>query len=405
LLHDPAIAGVVVHARDITARKQAEEQLQRQQEALAQRDKLATMGTLLANVAHELNNPLSIVVMEADLLSEEVEDGPLAAHVRKVTQAAARCAHIVHNFRALARQRPPERTPVALNTLVKETLELLAYPLQVDNMEVHLHLSEDLPTLWADSHQLRQVVLNLVTNAHHALRETPAPRRLILTTRADPVQHRVALEITDTGPGIPSELHGRIFEPFFTTRPAGLGTGLGLSLCRGIVEEHGGMIRVQSRQGRGASFVIELPVEVAPMPVVRPPATAELPAVHGKAILVVDDEAGIRNSLAYLLRRDGHQVDTAANGRLALAKLQTRVFDLVLCDLRMPELDGPGLYRELEHHQPQMLQRMVFLTGDTLSPETRGFLERTDVPRLTKPFTAAAARRVVGQALQGTPGA
>jgi CheY-like chemotaxis protein len=122
--------------------------------------------------------------------------------------------------------------------------------------------------------------------------------------------------------------------------------------------------------------------------------------VQGKTILIVDDEAGIRHALAYLLRRDGYQVDTAGNGRLALLKLQKKAFDLILCDLRMPELDGPGLYQELEKHHPHLLRRFIFLTGDTLSAATSAFLEQTGVPRLTKPFTTAEARRAVGQAFQ-----
>jgi signal transduction histidine kinase/CheY-like chemotaxis protein len=384
----------------IVERQRALDQMRRQQETLAQSEKLAAMGSLLASVAHELNNPLSIVVVEADLLREDIESGPLAEHASKITQAAARCARIVHNFLTLARQHPPERVSVHLNSIVEEALELLAYPLQVDSIDIDLQLAKDLPALLADPHQLHQVMVNLITNAHQALREMPPPRRLTLTTRADSTRRRVLLDVADTGPGIPPELLARTFEPFFTTKPPGVGTGLGLSLCRGIIEEHGGSIRVQSQQGRGAVFRIELPVEAVSTSAGEPPAPEASPPSQTHAILIVDDEAGIRSALAYLLRRDGHKVETAANGHLALAKLEECAFDLVLCDLRMPELDGPGLYRALAARQPQLCRRFIFLTGDTLSPETRMFLERAGVPRLAKPFTAAEVRRVVERAWQ-----
>jgi CheY-like chemotaxis protein len=206
--------------------------------------------------------------------------------------------------------------------------------------------------------------------------------------------------VADNGPGIPPEIQARIFEPFFTTKPPGLGTGLGLPLCQGIVESHGGSIDVTSAPGQGTTFRIELPVGTAtafPSPTSHdePPA-----AVSGSAILLVDDEPGIAKALPRLLQRDGHTIDTAANGRLALAMLQERSYDLILCDLRMPELDGPGLYRALEQQQPQLCRRFLFLTGDTLSPEVQAFLAQSGVPRLTKPFNAAEVRRAITLALQ-----
>ena len=385
----------------VVERQRATEQLQRQQEALAQSEKLAAMSSLLASVAHEINNPLAIALMEADLLREEVGEGSLAEHASKVTQAAERCARIVQNFLALARQYPPERGRVELNTLIRETVELLAYPLRVDNIEVRLECAENLPALWADPHQLRQVLVNLITNAHHALREVTSPRRLTLTTR-DALGHgRVILEVSDTGPGIAPDIQARIFEPFFTTKPAGVGSGLGLSLCRGIVEGHGGRLRVHSQRHQGAVFSVELPVETAPaVSEAQPPAAAGRPAARNKAILIVDDEAGMRSALAALLRRDGHTIETAANGRLALDKLRAQSFDLILCDLRMPELDGIGLYHEVEAHYPHLLRRIVFLTGDTWSPETQAFLERINLPRLTKPFNAVEVRRMVEHVLR-----
>jgi signal transduction histidine kinase/sensor domain CHASE-containing protein/ActR/RegA family two-component response regulator len=385
---------------EIAERRQAVEQLERQHETLFQSEKLAAMGSLLASVAHELNNPLSVVTMQADLLSDEMIDEAGAERVKLISQSAERCVRIVQNFLAFARQTPPQRTEVALNAVVEEAMELLSYTLRVDDVDTQLHLDGHLPPLWADPHQLHQVVVNLVTNAHQALRETAPPRRLTLATRSDPSRTHVFLEVTDTGPGVPMELRGRIFEPFFTTKAPGVGTGLGLPFCQGIIEGHGGNISLENLPGPGAKFTIELPVEARPVRALIPQGPATPLASAGKAILIVDDEAGIMSALAYLLNRDGYLVTTASNGRLALEKLEEHAYDLILCDLRMPELDGPGLYRELEQRAPDLLKRMIFLTGDTLSTETTIFLKRADMPYLSKPFRAADVRRVVQQKLQ-----
>ena len=381
-------------AEDITARKRAEE-------ALRQSEKLAAMGELLAGVAHELNNPLTVVLGQTALLRYTVGEGPLAVRADKIVQAAERCARIVRNFLALARQHPTERQVVHMNGIVQEAVELLAYPLRVDNVEVTLDLAADLPPLWADPHQLHQVVVNLVTNAHHAMRETPSARRLTLATRVDPARLRISLEISDTGPGVPPELQARVFEPFFTTKPPGQGTGLGLSLCQGIVEAHEGAIIVESPPGRGATFRVELPVGAPPAATRDAPAAAPSALIRGKTILVVDDETEVGEVLAEMLSVDGHQVETAANGVIALEKLRERAYDLVVSDLRMPELDGPGLYREVERRHPALLGRFIFLTGDTLSPVIGAFLGQTRAPNLNKPFAPEEVRRVVQRVLAG----
>jgi CheY-like chemotaxis protein len=194
----------------------------------------------------------------------------------------------------------------------------------------------------------------------------------------------------------------RIFEPFFTTKPLGLGTGLGLPLCLGIIEGHEGTIRLQSAPGQGSVFYIELPIRAEAASEPQAPM-GETPPVGGEltaAILIVDDEPGVVRALAHLLRRRGHEVDTATNGRLALAKLQARDYDLILSDLRMPECDGPALYHALQHRQPQLCQRFIFLTGDTLGPEAQAFLEKVSAPRLTKPCRAAQVQQVVQQVLR-----
>ncbi|MBI3325345.1 MAG: hypothetical protein HYZ81_01385, partial [Nitrospinae bacterium] len=235
------------------------EALKEAQAQLVQTEKLATMGQLLAGVAHELNNPLSVVLGQTALLRATAGNGPLVERAEKIANAAARSARIVQNFLAIARQRPPERQRVRLNRVIQDAVELLAYPLRVDNVEVRWELADDLPPLWADPHQLHQVAVNLISNAHQALRESSPPRWLTLTTRTDLSRGRVVLEVADTGPGIAPEIQTRIFEPFFTTKPPGQGTGLGLSLCQGIVVAHGGTIGVESQVGQGTVFVVELP--------------------------------------------------------------------------------------------------------------------------------------------------
>lgn len=384
-------------------RERATEQEHRQQEALFQREKLAAMGSLLASVAHELNNPLAVILMQADLLRTDAGDGPLAEYARDISQAAVRCERLVRQFLTLARQHSPSRQAVDLNTLVTDTLDLLAQPLRVDTIAVDVRLARSLPPLQADPHQLQQVLVNLLTNAQHALRDIATERRLTLTTRQHEAPARVILEVTDNGPGIPLALQARIFEPFFTTKPVGVGTGLGLSLCQGIIESHGGTIRCTSQPGQGTTFSMEFPVVTAlPSPPDAPAPGTPVPLVAPLSILIVDDEPSIVRGLARLLSRDGHQVDTAANGQIALTKLQERLYDLILSDLRMPELDGPGLYRTLARQHPHLCQRLIFLTGDTLSQEIAHTLAQLDVPQLTKPFTVPELRHAIQQVLQQT---
>jgi two-component system NtrC family sensor kinase len=403
-----ALAQIGTQLGRVVERERAAEQLQRQQEVLVQQEKLAAMSTMLASVAHELNNPLAIILMQAGLLREDLREGPLAEPVTEIVQAAGRCERLVRQFLTLARQHPPERSAVALNTLVAETVELLAYPLRVDNVTVHLHLDEQLPLFWGDPHQLQQVLLNLLTNAQQALRVAPGTREITLTTQYDPAQHRITLVVADTGPGIPAALQGRIFEPFFTTKPPGVGTGLGLPLCRGIIEAHGGTLEVTSIPGYGATFWLTLSVGAVLTQTPATPGIDEERVVHSHTILIIDDELSLANGLARLLRRAGHTVETVANGRLALAELDEHTYDLIMCDMRMPEIDGPSLYRLLERQKPHLCSRFIFLTGDTLEPATQTFLEQSGAPCLTKPFSIAEARRAIQRALYtsspATPG-
>ena len=367
------------------------------EEMLRQSEKLAGMGQLLAAVAHELNNPLTVVLGYATLLHSSDGTKSVAERATKITEAAERCSRIVRDFLTLAREHPPERNEVQLNDVVREVADLLAHHLHTDAVDVTFELASDLPSVWGDRHQLYQVVVNLVTNAHEAMRQSASRRHLTLATRVDSARTGVALEVSDTGPGMSPEVQARVFEPFFTTKPLGDGTGLGLALCQGIVKVHGGVIRVESRPGRGATFLVDLPVDLRRASRLRTPAVPSGSSGRGRTILVVDDEPGIGDVLSAILVAGGHHVDTAANGAIALEKLSQRTYDVILSDLRMPELDGPSLYREIERRQPDLCGRFVILTGDLLSPETRTFLDEAGVRSLSKPFGPGELRRLVEQ--------
>ncbi|PYN37810.1 MAG: hypothetical protein DMD98_04850 [Candidatus Rokuibacteriota bacterium] len=377
-----------------------EQTVRERTEQLLQTEKLATMGELLAGVAHELNNPLTVVIGQTHLLRGGSTSLSPAARGEKIHAAADRCVRIVRNFLAIARRHTPERGEVHLNDVVRAALELLAYELRTGNVEVVFDRAESLPTLWADGHQLHQVLVNLIVNAQHAMRRAPGARRLTLGTRHDRERGHIRLEVGDTGPGIPREIQARIFEPFFTTKPSGEGTGLGLSLCQSIIKEHGGTLTVESEPGRGATFRIELPVVAPPAAATKAAPEETLPAPTSRAILVVDDEAEIAALLAEMLEGAGHRVEIAADGAVALEMLERRGYDLILTDTKMPVLDGVEFYRALERRFPQLCRRLIFVTGDVLDQEKRRFLEETGAPCLPKPFDLNEVGRVVQRMLR-----
>lgn len=385
-------------SRDVTEEKRAAEALARQREALHQREKLAALGSLLAGVAHELNNPLAIILARATLL-EEGDHAPTRAAAAKIRTAAERCARIVRTFLAMARQRPPERSAVVLNDLITAALEVLGYALRTSDVGVALDLAANLPSISADADQIHQVIMNLLVNAQQALQDRPLPRRIHIASHLEPGGNSIRVVVADNGPGVPEAIRARIFEPYFTTKPIGVGTGVGLSVSLGIIEAHGGTFALDHPPEGGAMFTIVLPVGSCEAPVLeRPPVRAAATAVR---VLVVDDEAEVRDALCEILKADGHRVATAACGREALERMSTEPYDVVLTDLRMPDLDGQALYREIERRWPEKAARLVFITGDTLSPALLALAAGSGRPVIEKPFLPPEVRRVIAEVVAG----
>jgi PAS domain S-box-containing protein len=253
---------VTAYIRDLTAQRTAEQEIVRQREVLQRNEKLAAMGTLLAGISHELNNPLAIVVGQAQLLQEVEHDPRILKRADKIRQAAERCATIITTFLSMARNQPPNCVPLDINELIKRVLELLQPKLREHQIEIRLRLGDDLPSVSVDADQVHQVISNLIINAQQAMQESPQKiLRIESSVTAD--QSSLLVRIQDSGPGITPDVERRIFEPFFTTKAPGKGTGLGLAVCSGIVEAHGGRLELEPFTGEGACFRVSLPLHRA----------------------------------------------------------------------------------------------------------------------------------------------
>ena len=250
---------VTAYIRDLTAQRNAAREIAQQRETLQRNEKLSALGTLLAGVAHELNNPLTIVVGQSQLLRETEQDERVLKRAEKIANAAERCVKIVSTFLSMAREQPPKRKPVDINRVVHDVVNLLDYNLRLHNVVLKLELDAHLPLVLADHNQLHQVISNLVINAQQALQEAPKKIIRIISCHSNDGQ-QLCIKVMDSGSGIEPDLRARIFEPFFTTKAVGVGTGLGLSVCNGIMQSHGGSIEYEVVAGMGACFKLCLPV-------------------------------------------------------------------------------------------------------------------------------------------------
>jgi CheY-like chemotaxis protein len=289
---------------------------------------------------------------------------------------------------------------VDVNEVLRETLSIRSYEQRVSNVQVIQALAAGLPEVFADAHQVKQVVLNLIINAEQAMLAANGHGTLVVRTWQDAERDSIVLEVNDDGPGIAEESQGKVFDPFFTTKEVGKGTGLGLSVAYAIVQEHGGRIWLSSRKGAGASFFVELPVAGQALQQAKPtPAPISLEAFKGLKVLVVEDEPALAAAVSEALVDAGFAVDRAGDGEEGLTCLAQSTYDLIVCDLKMPRIDGMQFYRAMAAATPALARRVIFVTGAVAGTDAERFLEETGCRWLAKPFRLGDLLRAARDAL------
>ena len=385
-LDDPTIRGIVVNAHNINDKKIFEQQMQQQREALYHSEKLTAMGSLLAGVAHELNNPLSVVVGWALMLEAESNDEHNQHALEKLRSSAERCARIVKTFLAMAKQTKPKREVCNINDIVFLALDITGYLLRSTGIQIVQNLDDSLPDIDADPDQLHQVFVNLLINAQQEMTTWSGERRIYIETRHDKIKHKVTIRFQDTGPGIPENLRERIFDPFYTTKPSG--TGIGLSVSRGLVQSNNGEFILDTEKSTGAAFQLSFPIVNHTKPSEENKAeSAKLNQPNTSCtILVIDDEEDICEVISQILSTIGHKIIITTNANKALQILETETIDIIISDVRMPGMNGPDMYGIIKTVAPQFSRRILFITGDTLSNDIEAFLRVNTCPYLEKPL-------------------
>lgn len=370
---DGRVLGAVAILEDISDAKRFQEQMHRA-------DRLAAVGEMASGIAHEINNALAVIFGQTE------EDGArspddLRAALAKVDAQARRIADIVQGVLGFARPRAPRSLPVDLPELTAKTLDLVGHDLSRQGIRLETIVGDDLPLAEADPQQVQQVLLNLITNALQAMAGSGGGGWLRVEVREEGTL--LAVRVIDNGPGIAADVLPRIFDPFFSTKEKG--SGLGLSVSYAIARAHGGDLRVDSEVGRGTTFTLLLPI-----------SQADTGARLERALLVDDDDE-VAEAIAAMLAREGLQVTRAATGVEGLDKLAAGAWDAVFLDVRLPDVSGPEIYHRLETSQPELAQRVVFVTGGVWRSESRLRQELPPQPVLAKPCTQDQVRNVLRQ--------
>lgn len=400
--------------RDLTAQRVF-------QSKLLQTEKLAALGQMVSAIAHELSNPLTSILGYAQRLLARAEAEERMHEAQQIFQEAERASTILRQLLLNARETLPERRTVSLSEIVLKTMELQRFGLEAEKIRVEIELDPALPAVHGDSGQLQQVLVNLVGNSRQAIEQLGRSGTIHVRTKKIGEQ-KVLLEVRDDGPGVPPAILARIFDPFFTTKPPGMGTGLGLAIVLSVVREHGGQVRFLNPPEGGAVFQIELPAaarhfreeggkfsqqEKKGMPLANPRSTernerlaSRQPNGKGVRVLVVEDEPTVARLIADVLEDEGFEVDVLLDGREALERAEREAYNLVICDMKMPGLDGQHFYKSLKGAGNPLHERFLFVTGDTVAAQTQEFLRRNDLPHVAKPFRVEELAEKVHRVLE-----
>ncbi|MEE8574598.1 MAG: response regulator [Thermodesulfobacteriota bacterium] len=371
--------------RDITEESMLKDQL-------FHSEKMSSIGKFVAGIAHELNNPLMGIMGFSQILidspgDKKIEDPDVKDKLDKIYKESLRTAKIVQNLLTFARVKKSEKAFQNVNNLIRDTIELRSHMLSSSKIEVIMDLENDLPETMIDYYQMQQVFINVVNNATDAMVEEHSEGILEITSSHK--GNKIILFFKDNGTGIPEASLKKIFDPFFTTKEVGKGTGLGLSITHGIIIEHSGTIDYECPSKGGTEVTIKLPIvgfKPAASEVLVAPVDKKSTQFNGKRILIADDEQSIREALSQVLSSEGFLVDSVRNGREALDLLKDKKVDAIVSDITMPEMNGMDFYNELKGEHPDLIDKVIFLTGDILSESVKNFLNQCGSLFLLKPF-------------------
>ena len=403
---------------------------------LAHLDRMASLGTLAAGIAHEINNPLTYVIANLELIEEEIPrliqeyalavsrnptsrppterpatDRPtstvvarlneIGARLRDALEGAERIRGIVLNVKTFSRAGDDHRTYVDVRSVLDSSIKVVTSEIRQRARLVKEY--EHVPLVLANPGQLGQVFLNLLLNAAHSMEDDKPETNIIRVVTKKAVNGDIVIEVSDTGKGIPAEAQPRIFDPFFTTKPIGVGTGLGLSVCHGIVRSMGGTITVESEPSRGSTFRVVLPAAPEHSPSTPKPSPSPVQQVRGR-ILIIDDEPKVAEALRDMFGA-GHETKIVTSGSDAFALLtqepDDQHYDVILCDLHMPDISGMELHQKLSMNRPATAERMVFMTGGTFTERSREFVHRVSNACIDKPIDVQQLRDLVAKKILG----